>query len=279
MDKKTVLEFFWSLPESLPEQFNKAFELYKLAPGKNLNIERTLNTGGYNAYNLQTVLHELQQCHGIKDIEKIAPAVEDLEPAQVEHVPVKDAQPSEELLETVNDQDKGQEGLPHNPAQSFREEYPFLNDPDCPNELKILATDKITAWKSYQAAHEQLTQINAGTLEVSEEEKLQLAKTATDAFARSESIKAELDNYQEKKEVLGKDPIFRTLTLEREVADMDSTACLAFIKSTVSYKSRKLDAIEKAVSDELKAKLQGELDGRLEKLALVNKKLGISNGQ
>jgi len=279
MDKKTVLEFFWNKPESLPEQFNKACELYRQSPGKNQNIERSLNTGGYNTYNLQTVLHELQQCHGIKDIEKIAPAAEDSESLIENQLPEGDTQGDLDSDKKDDDQDEGQANKADNSNISFREEYPFLNAPDCPNELKILVADKLTAWKAYQAAHEQLAQGEVGTLVLSEEEKLALAKTATDNFARSEAIKAELDHYQEKKEVLGKDPIFRTLTLEREVAEMDNTACLAFIKSTASYKSRKLEKIEQAVSEEVKAKLQGELDGRLEKLALVNKKLGISNGQ
>ena len=39
---------------------------------------------------------------------------------------------------------------------SFREKWPFLSDPHCPAELKILATDKISAYHNFVSAHEQL---------------------------------------------------------------------------------------------------------------------------
>jgi hypothetical protein len=369
MNKETVLEFFRDQPESAPERFNKACELYRQSPGKNTNIERSLNISGYNAYSLETVEHELQKLHGITDLEKIKPEVteEKSEASIVEnfkvavigagninllyaiklavefpHLSIVNLLQSKALVafeETVSSEFEAfaiDFGKQHNletsevdfedvelafqkilaetpfpdnieqelkslalqsidgnssvaknvgfeilnielsPAPKFRDEYPFLNEPDCPNELKILVADKLTAYKAYQAAHEKLAQANAGIITLMEDEKLELAKTATESFARSEAIKAELDHYQEKKEVLGKDPIFRQLVLEREVAEMDNEACLKFINSTVSYVSRKNKAINDALSEDLKAKLQGELDARLEKLALVKKKAGVS---
>src|SRR5690606_8218532 len=48
-----------------------------------------------------------------------------------------------------------------NPAElnskvKFRDEWPFLSQPDCPPELKILAANKITAYHHYTRAHELL---------------------------------------------------------------------------------------------------------------------------
>lgn len=40
---------------------------------------------------------------------------------------------------------------------SFREDWPFLSDCDCPNELKILVADKITTHRRYVEAHENCT--------------------------------------------------------------------------------------------------------------------------
>ena len=41
-------------------------------------------------------------------------------------------------------------------GKRFREEWPFLSDPGCPAELKILAADKITAWNNIRTLHEKL---------------------------------------------------------------------------------------------------------------------------
>ena len=38
----------------------------------------------------------------------------------------------------------------------FREDWPFLSEPDCPTELKALAADMITSWHNYVNAHEDL---------------------------------------------------------------------------------------------------------------------------
>lgn len=38
----------------------------------------------------------------------------------------------------------------------FREKYPFLNSPDCPDVLKILVADMFTAYGNYKAAHARL---------------------------------------------------------------------------------------------------------------------------
>ena len=38
----------------------------------------------------------------------------------------------------------------------FREEFPFLNSPDCPYELKALVTDKFSSYYRYKELHKKL---------------------------------------------------------------------------------------------------------------------------
>lgn len=38
----------------------------------------------------------------------------------------------------------------------FREKYPFLNSPDCPDVLKVLVADMFTSYDNYKAAHARL---------------------------------------------------------------------------------------------------------------------------
>lgn len=85
---------------------------------------------------------------------------------------------------------------------SFREDWPFLQNPDCPTELKILATDKITAYRNYVAAHEQL--FNCATLE----ECFATAKNVIENYIENRKIRSELAYYKEHGTVLGKHPIF-----------------------------------------------------------------------
>ncbi|WP_116787632.1 hypothetical protein [Flavobacterium psychrotrophum] len=158
----------------------------------------------------------------------------------------------------------------------FRDEYPFLKDPECPSELKILATDKITTYNAYQEAHAKLAAFAAGTLQLTETEQLELAETATANFEASAAIKKELDHYLEHKEILGTHPVFIKLAIEREVEEMDADKCHKFINSTKPFISRNKSDMAAAVSEDVKAGLQAKLDLRLQKLALVKKKLGLS---
>lgn len=89
-----------------------------------------------------------------------------------------------------------------NTRQSFRQNWPFLNDPDCPAELKILAADKITAWHRYTQAHERLFDCT------SLEEMRDTARDLMAHFLQNRLIIDEFRYYREHKHILGKHPIF-----------------------------------------------------------------------
>lgn len=267
MTKDTVINFFQNPPAGEPEQFNQALNLYRLSKNHNAGLVRKYNVSGYTKNSLQNLLYDLQQLHGIKDVEKIpVKEIKVNEPQVLKPLDNNDSKKSDDDLETIN---KGSN-------QKFREEYTFLAEPDCPKELKILATDKITAYNAYKAIHEKLQQVKEGKLEISEEEKIKLADEAVELFNESELIKAELDYYQENKKIKAKHPIFKKLALERIVDKMPNDKCLAYIKNTPPYISKKKKAIEKAEGDQ-KEKLQSQLEERKSVLKLVQEKLGISD--
>src|SRR5690606_5961304 len=72
---------------------------------------------------------------------------------------------------------------------NFREEYPFLNNPEIPEEFKILAADKITAYKTLQEGHEKLRAISNGESDLSEEEAANIAKVVSVADELNSLIK------------------------------------------------------------------------------------------
>lgn len=163
------------------------------------------------------------------------------------------------------------------PAETFslRGQYPFLNEKDCPDELKILVADKIAAYNRYAEAHAKLQDHAAGKLTLSDAEITQLAGEASAEFEINQDIARELDYYKEHKTVLGEHPLFAELAMERKVAAMTNEQAHKIISSAPPYISRKKAAINKAQSEELRAKLSAELSEREKMVLLAKKKLNL----
>ena len=69
----------------------------------------------------------------------------------------------------------------------IREEYPFLFAEDCPNELKVLVANKISAYYKYVEAHKKL--FDAAT----EEELSALCEDIVDNYIDNREIHEELE--------------------------------------------------------------------------------------
>lgn len=85
---------------------------------------------------------------------------------------------------------------------SFRENWPFLSLPHCPPELKVLASNKITAYWNYVNAHQRLFDC------VTAEEQFATVKECVENFMENRAIIAEFVFYNSHGHVLGKHPIF-----------------------------------------------------------------------
>lgn len=292
--RQDVVEFFQNLPIEKSEQFNKAFELYRKSPNKNVGVERSMNVQGYSERTLENLLYDLQKMHGISDIEKVKPVSRIKEIWGVSNGSDDDLEKGKEVEgiedERPDDSDSGEiivndaEVLRQAQDDSIdatlplREEFPFLNDKECPNELKILVADKMTAWKVYTENHDKLLKIEAGELEVSKEEQAEIAQLAAEAFEENQKIYNELNAYKETGKVLGVHPLFKTLQMQREVEEMDQAALIAYKNSSAKYFSTNKTALAKAEAnkDEEKiAEITARVADREQKLAMVNKKLGV----
>ena len=84
----------------------------------------------------------------------------------------------------------------------FREDWPFLSEPDCPTELKALAADMISSWHNYVNAHEDLFSC------LTPEECFAAAEKTIRNFSQNSEIRTEFQYYKEHHRVLGKHPIF-----------------------------------------------------------------------
>lgn len=92
--------------------------------------------------------------------------------------------------------------LPHSNRSSFREQWSFFDEEDCPNELKILVADKITAYRNYTSAHRELFSCT------SRQDCFATAKKVVENFLENRKILSELAYYKEHHALLGKHPIF-----------------------------------------------------------------------
>ena len=84
----------------------------------------------------------------------------------------------------------------------FREDWPFLSEPDCPTELKALAADMITSWHNYVNAHEDLFKCTTP------EEYFEAAEKTVRNFYQNSVSRTEFQYYKEHHRILGKHPIF-----------------------------------------------------------------------
>ena len=127
---------------------------------------------------------------------------------------------------------------PRPTRRKFRDDFPFLRDPNCPPELKILAADKITAHDCYIRAHERL--FDCTTLD----ECYTTAREAIENFIENRAIFQELDYYREHGAVLGKHRIFEYLRRRQQLREMNIVDLLA--------EQRRLRSAIWRIDDELK---------------------------
>lgn len=162
--------------------------------------------------------------------------------------------------------------------QNVREEFPFLNEDDCPDVMLIIVGKRITAFKKYQALHAKLQEVNEGKHpDVTEDEKGHLTKEVEAAFTENRLCWDELKHYDTNKTFLGKHPVFYESNIKKEVELMTNEELINFKNSSVKYfadqrkqllkhagNQEKIDVVNKRIAD------------REYKLSLVNAKLGVS---
>lgn len=253
--KHKVIEFFQNLPKSKSEQFNKAFELYRQSPEKHPGTERMFNVQGFSDENLKNLLYDLQKLYNLKDVDLIA------KPKAVNVVV--------DFFKSIDEAD----------ATPIREEFPFLNDKNCPNEMYILVGKKIAAWKRYQELHAKIQLVEAGEATATEEELKEMGAEALANYNENQEIYEELNAYKETGEILGKHPIFSDLALQKEVNAMNTDELIKFKNASVKYFSTNKTQLTKAEKEKdavAMEKIKTRVAEREKKLKLVNQKLGLS---
>ena len=84
----------------------------------------------------------------------------------------------------------------------MRIDWPFLSDPECPPELKLLISDKITAYRNCIQEYESLSKATSAS------EQLNTVRSLVTNFIDNYDIYKELKHYKDKGKILGQHKIF-----------------------------------------------------------------------
>ena len=96
-----------------------------------------------------------------------------------------------------------------------RSQWPFLADPECPPELKLLISDKITIYSNCVKAYESLADVQENQLR----DQLRILVTN---FVDNHNIYRELQHYKKTKTTLGEHPIFAQIKRIKDLRNLNT---------------------------------------------------------
>lgn len=163
---------------------------------------------------------------------------------------------------------------------SLRAEFPFLNNPDCPQILYIVVGKRIASYNKHKELHAKLQEINEGKLEATPEELKDITAECDFAFSDNRALWDELNHYATTGEILGKHPIFREDNIKKEVDIMSNDEMFKFIKNSSKYFHDQKAALEKHKDNTVKlSEIETRIADRKYKLLLVEAKAGVNAGE
>lgn len=267
MKKEEILNILADEPQMETLKVLQYNTLIKVMIDQKLNTQRY--SAGYTAQNLKYIKYDMQKHFGIMDIEitrkKMNLVDQENEDQELKNIDVEFEKVVGEVLPDVEERTK------------MRADFPFLNDKDCPDALKILVADRITAFNHYKKAHQTMIDFKEKKVELSDEEQASIAENMLRDYEENRLIFEELDHYQANKQILGKHPIFEDLVLSREVEAMTPDEKQSLLSSNANYMKDQRKGITNAKGDEEKiAVFQERINIREKKLALVKASLGLT---
>lgn len=131
----------------------------------------------------------------------------------------------------------------------FREKYPFLNAPDCPDVLKILVADMFSAYGEYKAAHARLQNLGDADADTAAAD---CEKVVTE-YLKNREIREELDYYREHGSILGKAARIREAQAVEDITALSDVELISKLQSASVQESKQRKkvaaAAEKGIED------------------------------
>lgn len=153
-------------------------------------------------------------------------------------------------------------------ALSFREEFPFLNEPDCPAELEALASRKFTKYHAYVDLHKKLRDCT------STKQCAQVSRELINNYLENRMIWDELNYYHQHHSILGKHPIFSAFHKRKELLSLNVKQLMIRQKRLNNNIWRVQDEIKKGDKPHLELERLTRLRAYQSELAEINRLLG-----
>lgn len=131
---------------------------------------------------------------------------------------------------------------------TFRERYPFLDSPDCPDSLKILVHDMLTSHNTYRQSHAELCKLDDGDISGA----APLCEDIVENYIINKDIWEELNHYRDNGTLLGKVAAIRKEREEEEAEDLSKYTDIELMKMLRSANvqvSKHGKALEKNTDD------------------------------
>lgn len=288
--KKIVIQHYQNLPTSKQEQFNKALMLFGNCPGKNSGQHTYYNRAGFSTANLDNLNYDLKKLVGVTDADikratkvkvvsldkGVAGADKTADTTFKEnfsgHTVINS---KEEVFTKAPDQVKTQIKL--------RDEFPFLNEDNCPEEFYILVGKKFNYYDAWVKAHATLlvniddVNTDASPIAMSAEEVSAEALKAVENFEVNQSIWKELNYYKEEGKILGEHPIFIKRKFKEKIESLTVETATKRISNLDNYIRRDNRKAEKATTDADKEKYLKKVEEWEIELTQIKTKFNFSD--
>lgn len=248
-----------------PRDYREGVDLYRKY-GINLRLKKQFVVEE-TATSRAIMIEELRKLAGLTEAEfKNLPRMARMS----ESVPKKKPSPEGSHSETKTDP------IPATETQKkiirFREKFPFLNQSDCPDVLKILVADMFTSFGNYKNALEKLHTL----ADRESEEAARLSETVVEEYLKNREIWEELEYYKEHGQVLGKAAKFREMEKAEELTKLTDVELVNKRRSAevnISKRKKALETAREAQDEEKIEKESTALSNWLEKKEAIDREL------
>lgn len=273
--KTKVLDFLKEPGKNVSERFNKAMAL-GTESGLPAQILARYNRKGATAENVDNMIYDLQKHLQISKVDIAKHTVAEVQVDAVPDVPVgRTAADLSEIQLDAFHQVLRDMNAEQKQGFRFREQYPFLQEKDVPNEFKVLTADALSSYDGYKKKHEELFAALHDVAEprLTNAEVYDVAFSLLEDFEQNREIHAELEHYQKNRKILGEHEIFADLKMQRDVAAI-APEKLGQSRNNISSQITKKNKAIKAEKDHKKTLLlKGELKALEAKKALIEKRI------
>ncbi len=158
----------------------------------------------------------------------------------------------EELLEEAEEKYKAV-SQPVAKMIRFRERFTFLNEPDCPDILKILVADMFTALGKYKEAHAALVELPD---DAELKQAAELAEKTVENYLANREIWEELEYYRENGELLGKCEKVKAMKEAQELEKASDLELSRLMNSAAANTSKQKARLKEAQAEKNQEKIE-----------------------